>query len=92
MRVRNPKRFERSQARFANVCACEHDYHMTDEYKGYGVVQTKIRVKHKYLRRPSGQAWALYVGHVCDDCAATCMKDWIVEEHVCGTGDCRRQA
>lgn len=89
MRKYNPKRFTRHNDR----CNCEHTNHFKDRYDP--VLRETIaqpRMKHPYLRRPAGNAWAMFIGHVCDDCAATCMEGWIVNEHVCGTGDCGRIA
>lgn len=85
MRVRNRRKNPR--------CACEHIDHAM---KWYGEVDGRViehripRIKHRYGQGTADGGWALYVGHVCRDCAETCMKDWIVGEHVCGEGDCRR--
>ena len=46
------------------------------------------RIAHRYQQGTADGGWAMYVGHVCKACAESCMKDWMVEEHVCGEGDC----
>ena len=69
------------------MCGCEHVNHFKYRVGVDGVVTT---VCHRYLSAEAGESWALYIGHVCDDCARDCMKDWIVEDHVHGVGDCHR--
>lgn len=87
MRKSNPKRFTRRNDR----CNCEHQNHFTDRYDDVLRANKKVpRLAHRYMLPKAGDAWAAWVGHVCDECARTCMVGWIIDEHVCGTGDCHR--
>ena len=79
MRRNNPKR----ATRMDNRCGCEHINHMSRKQGN-----ATGRVGHRYLQVEAGEQWAWYVGHVCDECARTCMKDWLVKDHVHGEGDC----
>lgn len=80
MRKSNPAR--------TNPCNCEHINHFTERTRTVnGRVVT--RTKHRHMMVEADGPWAMYVGHVCKDCADTCMKDYILDDHVCGTGDCK---
>ena len=70
-------------------CNCEHANHFDFRVNGQGVVDRPLGV-HEYMKAAAGDQWGMYVGHVCDACAAGCMKDWLVKDHVHGEGDCRR--
>ena len=86
MRVRNRRNNPR--------CACEHINHFTDDdvwINGKHERRKKGRVGHRYQQHTADGGWALYVGHVCKACEESCMRGWMVEEHVCGEGDCHRQ-
>lgn len=74
MRVRNRRKNPR--------CGCEHEMHWP--------VLGRPRVAHRYQQGTADAGWAMYVGHVCKACEESCMRDWMVDEHVCGEGDCRR--
>jgi hypothetical protein len=78
MRKNNPAR--------ADPCNCEHVDHFATRYEH----PDHKRTKHRYMKVPAGEEWGYWVGHICDDCAATCMEGWVVE-HEHGTGDCHRQ-
>lgn len=81
MRVRNRRKNPR--------CGCEHEDHFKERYDG--LVKREVpRVAHRYRQGTADGGWAMYVGHVCKACERDCMKDWMVEEHVCGEGDCSR--
>ena len=87
MRRNNPKRNTRPER-----CGCEHLNHFNRAYDPNIHKEVKIRrLKHRYQRVEAGDQWGMYVGHICDDCAATCMKGWLVEDHVHGEGDCTRE-
>jgi hypothetical protein len=51
-------------------CNCEHTNHFTDEFGPQN--------GHEYLASTAGSQRALYVGPICDSCAATCMVDYLV--------------
>jgi len=79
MRVSNPIRFNR--------CGCEHQNHFTDRWPS----KVKVpRIAHRYMKRPADGPWAMYVGHVCVACAESCMREYMIADHVCGDGDCSR--
>jgi hypothetical protein len=83
MRKNNPAR--------TNPCNCEHMDHFTETFAGVSIIgRPHKRTKHRYMRVEASNVWAWAVGHVCQDCADTCMKDYVVKDHVCGTGDCHR--
>jgi hypothetical protein len=67
-------------------CNCEHSRHF-DFQVGVDGVATRIDDVHEYMKVEAGEQWAMYVGHVCDDCAATCMTGWL-EPHVCSKWCC----
>lgn len=75
MRVRNRRKNPR--------CGCEHLNHF-----GHKQGNAAGRVGHRYAQGTADGGWATYVGHVCKACERTCMQGWMVEEHVCGEGDC----
>lgn len=86
MRVRNPKRLS-----IDHRCQCEHIHHFTKRYDPVLRRDVKVkRIAHRYLKVPADGGWAMFVGHVCKACEESCMRTWIVDEHVCGEGDCHR--
>ena len=81
MRVRNRRKNPR--------CGCEHEMHFNRRYDPVLRQDVPVkRVAHRYQQGTADGGWAMYVGHVCRACEQTCMKDWMVKEHVCGEGDC----
>jgi hypothetical protein len=65
-------------------CNCEYFEHFTGEGDTEGT--SPNRIKHVYRGVPSGKHRAQHVGPICDKCAETCMKDFLigvtlVEEH-----------
>ncbi len=52
------------------MCGCEHTNHFNDD--------SGPKTKHDYASVEAGTKKALYVGEICDDCAETCMKDYLV--------------
>lgn len=59
-----------SVLRPANPCNCEHTSHFNDQYGP--------QTGHDHLAVEAGKNAALYVGPVCDKCAATCMADYLI--------------
>lgn len=57
-------------------CNCEHTRHFDFQVDVSGVV-TRIDDVHTYMSVPAGTHSAMYIGSVCDDCAVTCMEDWL---------------
>lgn len=58
------------------ICGCEHNNHCTDDgpLPGY----------HDYGKALAGRHGALWVGPVCDPCAADCMAEYLhTETHSC---------
>lgn len=51
------------------VCQCEHIKHF--DLGAHG--------NHGYLSAPAGSRKAIYLGPVCDQCAATCVADYLVK-------------
>jgi hypothetical protein len=49
-------------------CNCEYFEHFGET----------TRTKHEYRGVPSGKHRAQWVGPICDKCAQTCMKDFLV--------------
>ena len=83
MRVRNRRKNPR--------CGCEHEMHFKDRYDiGRATKRQVPRIAHRYQQGTADGGWAMYVGHVCKACEESCMREWMVEEHVCGEGDCRK--
>ena len=85
MRVRNRRKNPR--------CGCEHEMHFKTRYAwedGKARIIRVPRIAHRYQHGIADGGWALYVGHVCKACEESCMRGWLVGEHVCGEGDCRR--
>ena len=81
MRVNNPAR--------NNPCGCEHVDHDNHEWTPQLGRVSKPRTAHRHMKVPAGEAWALWVGHICDACVGH-MGDYVVKEHVHGEGDCWR--
>lgn len=81
-RAKNPMRHR--------PCGCEHIDHDNHEWEPHLGRVPKPRVGHRYGRAHADGGWAMWVGHVCKECAETHMKDYMVGEHVCGEGDCWR--
>ena len=79
MRVRNRRKNPR--------CGCEHEMHFKERWSG-GVTRRAPRIAHRYQQGTADGGWAMYVGHVCKACEESCMRGWMVDEHVCGEGDC----
>jgi hypothetical protein len=82
MRVNNPSR--------NNPCGCEHVDHEDHEWSPNLGRVPKPRTAHRYGKVEADGGWAQWVGHVCMECAATHMKDYMVIGHCCGEGDCWR--
>lgn len=83
MRVNNPAR--------NNPCGCEHIDHMTHDWDHRNHCRvSKPRAGHRYAKVEADGGWGMWVGHVCRECEATHMKDYMIAEHVCGEGDCWR--
>lgn len=63
------------------VCECESYEHFDlqqDETVAMGLPYPQNRTSHVFHGVPAGTQTAAYVGHVCDECAATHMKDFIL--------------
>lgn len=57
------------------MCGCEHTHHFNDHYGP--------QTMHDHYSVPAGTQVAMYVGPICDECATTCMADYLVPaEHV----------
>jgi hypothetical protein len=50
-----------------NPCMCEHTNHFTDSFGP--------QTKHDYQSVSAGHVSHPYIGHICDDCANTCLAD-----------------
>ena len=63
------------------MCNCEHISHFPlDEVIGFTISDWSLAgTGHAYCAdMPSERnASAIYVGKVCDECAATCMRDYL---------------
>lgn len=53
-------------------CNCEHASHFADN--DFGIPKTG----HDHMAVPAGDSQAQWIGAICDDCAATCMSDYLV--------------
>lgn len=53
-----------------NPCNCEHASHFDEP--------DSPRTSHKYMRVPADRQTARYVGDICDECADTHMKEYLI--------------
>jgi len=67
-----------------DMCQCENMPHVVisvEEAQIMGIVTDTpiLPTGHAYLAVPAGTRRAAYIGRVCDECAETCMKDYMMD-------------
>lgn len=61
-----------------NPCNCEHRDHFEPDEWHLARGENWVKTKHDHMSVPAGDHVGMYVGAICDDCAATCMKEYLI--------------